>query len=114
MRHPRRFITPFLLVSLGVGVIAWYGIELYRLPHYSEPDIQTSVEANLAMDLARMGPHLKLDDAGVQRLRLQIQQEVNAEIRKEREEPWRGLAVGLACVVIGLGGFALLRTAAPQ
>ena len=109
LKSQRRFITPFLLLSAGLGVSAWYGLALYELPRYSEPEIEVSVEANLAIDLARLGPHLQLDATGRERLRAQIRQEVKSEIARERREPQQGLAVGLACLLFGAASLALLR-----
>ena len=56
-RNPRLFA--FLLIAIGGGVLGYYGEQYRRLPTYTDADIEQSVEANLALDLARMGPHLQ-------------------------------------------------------
>lgn len=106
---PRRYLMPSFFATLGLGLCGWYGLALYELPRYSEQDIALSADANLAMDLSRMGEHLRPDAAGVQRLRVQVEQEVRAEIAREREAPQQGIAMGLLCLVAGLGSFAFAR-----
>lgn len=103
------YLMPFFLLSLGVGLCGWYGMNWYELPRYTEPDIQASVEANLAIDLARMGQHLKPDDAGLARLRASISQEVRAEIDRDKQEAQRGFALGLICLVLAAGSAVLTR-----
>ena len=104
-RNP--MITPFLLFAVGLGLVAWYGAEWYELPRYGEADINASVEANLAIDLGRLGR--TPEAAQLERLRAQIRAEVEADIRKERSESERGLGVGLLCLVLALGHTVLVR-----
>lgn len=100
-RNP--YLLPFLFSAIGLGLIGWYGQTWMDLPRYSDADIELSVEANLAMDLARLGPALKPDDAGVERLRAQIRAEVRADIEQELREAQGGVAAGLICLVLAAG-----------
>lgn len=106
-RNP--LLIPFLFLALGFGLLGWYGLSWYELPRYSESEIETSVEANLAMDLARLGPSMQLDAQRMTQLRTQIRAEVMADIQRERAESERGLGVGLICIVVGLGHAVLMR-----
>lgn len=102
-------LMPFLFFALGLGLLGWYGMTWYELPRYSESDIDGSVAANLAVDLARLGPNLRPDAAGMEKLRGQIRLEVLADIQRERAEAERGLGVGLICLVLALGNAVLVR-----
>lgn len=103
LRNPRLFA--FLLISVGAVVAGWYGERLWRLPAWSEAEIEQSVELNLALDLNRRGPHLQPDQARLDALRASIRAEVEAEVRREREELERWMALGLVLVVLGAGQF---------
>jgi hypothetical protein len=46
-RNPRAFAV--LLAALGAGLVAWYGEQRWRLPAWSEAEIEQSVELNLAL-----------------------------------------------------------------
>lgn len=94
---------PFTLFAVGLGMAGWYGIAWYELPRYSPADIDVSVELNLQMDLRRMGPALQPDALALQRLRTQIRNEVEADIRLERENIQRPFALGLLAMIAGLG-----------
>ena len=100
-RSPRTFAA--LLLSLGMGLCAYYGYEWWQLPAYSEADIEASVELNLQLDLQRRGPHLQPDEAGVARLRELIHREITAEIQQQRERIELRFGVGLIALVLGLG-----------
>jgi hypothetical protein len=108
---PRRqpMLTPFLFFAVGLGLLGWYGLEWRHLPHYDESDIVASVEANLAMDLSRMTPEARQDEALITRLRSDIRLELVADIERERQEVERGLGIGLICLVAAFGNFVLVR-----
>lgn len=103
--HRRRnpFLIPFFLAAAGIGACGWYGLAWYELPHYSEADIEASTTGNLAVDLARRGSQLQPDAESLDRLRAQVRAEIEADIRKEREEVQQGFAVGLMCLVLAAG-----------
>lgn len=107
-RNPRGL--GFLLLAIGLGLIAYYGEQWYRLPTWSEGEIEQSVELNLQMDLARRGPHLQPAGERLEQLRRSIRQEVESEIRRDREglEKWMGL--GLVLLVLGAGQLVYART----
>lgn len=109
LANRRPYVLPFFLISMGLGFTSWYGLALYELPEYSPAEIEASVEANLAIDLARMGSHLRPDAAKLPALRTQIRAELEAEISREREELQQGLTMGLVCLVLALGHFVFTR-----
>jgi hypothetical protein len=101
LRNPR--LLAFLLAAIGLGVAAWHGEQWWRLPAWSETEIAQSVELNLAMELRRRGPHLQPSPERVEALRVALRGEVEAEIRREREQLERWIGFGLVLVVLGLG-----------
>ena len=106
-RNPRAFA--FTLIAAGLGLLAYYGEQWYRLPEWSEAEIEQSVALNLAIDLQRMGPHLRPEGEKLQRLREMVRAEVESEIQRERENLERWLGLGLVLSVLGLGQFAAAR-----
>lgn len=100
-RHP--YIMPFFLASLGVGICGWYGLEWYELPQYTQEDIEASTEANLAIDLQRLGPNLQPDKERLERLRARVREEVEIDIRRQRTSVQRSLSIGLICIVLAMG-----------
>ena len=111
-RNP--YLVPFLIASVGVGLCGWYGPELYRQPQVAPADLETSVDAQLALELARRGPQLQPDAEGQQRLRAQIRAELNAGANHGRYEAQRGLGLGLVCLVLAAGGAVFARQAPRQ
>jgi hypothetical protein len=108
-RNPRALAI--VMMALGIGLTAWYGQEWYELPEWNEAEIAQSVELNLAADVARMGPHLKPEGEKLERLRQMVREEIEGEIRREREllEKWMG--VGLILFVLGFGQWLAFRLA---
>ena len=104
LRNPRALA--FLLAALGLGVAAWYGEQRWRLPAWSEAEIEQSVELNLAVELQRRGPHLQPAPERLEHLRQTLRTEVEAEIRREREQLERWIGFGLVLTVLGLGLWA--------
>jgi hypothetical protein len=102
-RNPRAF--SFVLAAIGLGLVLYYGEQWYRLPQWSETEIEQSVELNLTMDLQRMGPHLRPSGEKLERLRSVVRQEVEAEIRHDRETLERWMGLGLILTVLGAGRF---------
>ena len=111
LRNPRLFA--FLLLSVGGALAIWYGEQWWRLPPWNEAEIEQSVELNLALDLRRRGPHLQPDAARLDALRASIRAEVEAEVRREREELERWMAVGLVLMVLGAGQLVFSRAFRP-
>ena len=103
-RNPR--LLAFLLVAAGIGLAGWYGEQRWRLPAWSEAELEQSVELNLAVELQRRGPHLQPAPERLEQLRRALRAEVEAEIRHERERLERWIGLGLVMVVLGLGLWA--------
>ena len=101
LRNPRAFA--FVLAAVGVGLVAWYGEQRWRLPAWSEAEVEQSVELNLALELQRRGPHLQPAGARLEQLRRDLRAEVEAEIRRERAEPERWIGLGLLLIVLAAG-----------
>lgn len=106
--RPRLQALPVVAAAVGLGLSAYYGEQWYRLPSYSEQDLQASTELNLALDLERRGPTLQLSEQDRDRLRGQIRQEVEADIARERKEVQQGFIGALLMLLFG-GGYLLLR-----
>lgn len=103
-----RLFAYVLLIS-GVALLTWFGEQWYRLPVWTEGEIEQSVELNLAMDLQRLGPNLRPEGEKLARLRQMVRAEVEAEIRKDREQVERWLGLGLICLVFGASQLILQR-----
>lgn len=106
-----RHVTPFFLTALGVGLIGWHAMAWRELPQYDAQQVETAVEGNLALDLARMGPHLQPDAAGVEKLRAQVRSEVEAQIGHERKQAQQGMVAGLICLLLAAGHLLFQRLA---
>ena len=100
-RNPR--FLAFLLIAAGVGLIGYYGEQRWRLPRWSEAEIEQSVELNLALDLQRRGPHLQPSPERLAALRTALRAEVEAEIRRDREQLERWIGFGAILCVLGAG-----------
>jgi len=114
-RNPRAFA--FLLAAIGIGLVAYYGEQRWRLPPWSESEIAQSVELNLALELQRRGPHLQPEAGRLDALRRTLRAEVEAEIRRDRQAPERWIGFGLLLIVVGLGSWlkdALTRRTRPD
>ena len=98
-RNPRVFA--FLLIAVGVGLIGYYGEQRWRLPAWSEAEIEQSVELNLALDLQRRGPYLQPAGERLEQLRDALRAEVRAEIRRDRENLERWIGFGAILCVLG-------------
>lgn len=101
LRNPLLFA--FLMVAVGTGLLGYYGEQRYRLPEWSEAEIEQSVELNLAIELQRRGPHLQPTGERLESLRRTLRAEVEGEIRKDRRELERWIGLGALLVVFGLG-----------
>lgn len=105
---PRLHALPMIATALGLGLGGYYGERWYKLPQYSEQDLQASVELNLLIDLERRGPQLQPAPAERERLRQQIRQEVDADIARERKEVTQGFASAMLMLLFG-GGYLAMR-----
>ena len=115
LRNPRAFA--FLLLAAGLGLVAYYGEQRWRMPAWSEAEIEQSVELNLELELQRRGPHLRPEGERLEQLRRTLRAEVEAEIRRERAGPERWIGLGLLLMVVGAGhglADALKRRAPPH
>ena len=101
LRNPRAFA--FVLAAVGLGLVAFYGEQRWRLPAWSEAEIAQSVELNLALELQQRGPHLQPAGERLDALRRTLRAEIEAEIRRERAEPERWIGLGLLLIVLGAG-----------
>lgn len=99
---------PAALFLAGLGLSLYYGHAWWQLPHYSEADIQQSVELNLAMDLQHLPASARAEPARQQR-RETIEVELREVIRREREETRTACLAGLAALLASLAQMAWLR-----
>ena len=107
LRKSRAFA--FLMAAVGLGLVAYYGEQRWRLPQWSEAEIAQSVELNLAVELQRRGPHLQPAGERLEALRRTLRAEVEAEIRRDRQQLERWIGFGGLLVVFGLSQWLLDR-----
>ena len=100
LRNPR--FLAFILIAIGVGLLTHYGTQWSRLPAWSEAEIEQSVELNLALELQHRGPHLRPDGERLDELRRTLRAEVEAEIRRERQDLERWMGVGAILCMLGV------------
>jgi hypothetical protein len=108
---PRMKLTGFTAAMMMVGVVltGHYGMAWYELPKYSEDDIAISAMLNVQMDLQRQNLRIPPPAAEVERLRLQVRNEIEADIAKAEREIHTGFAVGLVALILGIGQAILSR-----
>jgi hypothetical protein len=111
-RNPN--LLAFLLAAVGFGLAAFYGEQLWRLPAWSEAEIAQSVELNLELEKQHRGPHLQPDGARLEQLRATLRAEVEAEIRRDRQELERWIGLGMVMMVLGLGQWLRSRIDPPR
>jgi hypothetical protein len=111
-RDPRALA--FVLLAVGVGLLGWYGDQWYRLPAWSDSEIEQSVDLNLEIELARRGPLLQPQGERLDQLRGTLRSEIEAQIRLQRQDLERWMAAGLTLCVLGLGAWLRSRHTARQ
>jgi hypothetical protein len=102
-------ILPAMMFAIGLGLAMHQGYTWWRLPSYSEAEIQQSVDLNLALDQQRLGGAAELDDAARDQQRQAVEAEVRSEIARERQEPLQYALTGLGLTLMGLLQLFLLR-----
>ena len=100
-RNPQAFAA--ILMIAGTSLLVYFGEQWYRLPQWSEAEIEQSVELNLALDLKRLGPHLRPSSEKLEHLRRLVRGEVEGQIKRERHALERWIGAGLLLAVLGLG-----------
>lgn len=100
-RNPRAL--PVLMFLGGLGIAGYYALQWYQLPKFSEKEIEQSVELNLALDVARMGPQLKPEGDKLDRLRALVRAEVEGDLNRELKTAQLRFAIGLVAMVFGIG-----------
>ena len=114
MNKPTLSAFPAALFLAGLGLTMNYGYALWKMPAYSETDVEQSVELNLAMDLRRLPPSSALAVSELDRRRATLREEIRTEIRRERREAMQALAGGLGALVLSVGQFVWLRHGASK
>lgn len=109
-RNPRLFA--FVLMAVGVGLLGYFGEQRWRLPEWSEADIEESVELKLAMELHRRGPHLQPTGERLNDLYATVRAETEATIRRERYDIERWIGLGALLCVLGAGRWLVAALAA--
>ena len=105
MQNGLRSRLSFLLAAGGVGLCAYAGQEWYKLPHYSEDDLQASTELNLQMDLGRRDLKTLPTQEQMEQLRRRERSEIDQEIHTAHDDVLTWFAVGLALLVMAGGQF---------
>ncbi|TAJ55766.1 MAG: hypothetical protein EPN60_02970 [Nevskiaceae bacterium] len=110
MSKPKLTALPATLFLVGLGLSLHYGNAWWRLPSYTEEDIAASVELNLAMDLQRGHATTPGGDRGeLAALRGQLDQELRAEIKRERREVMQAFAGGIGALILSVAQMYWLR-----
>ena len=100
-RNPRSL--PVLIFLAGLGIAGYYGLVWYQTPKWSPQEIDRSVELNLAVDIARMGPQLKPEGEKLDKLRALVRAEVEGDLNRELHTAQLRFSVGLVAMVFGIG-----------
>ncbi len=74
--NPR--VLPALLLCMGIGIVLLRGQELKNLQEWSPADIQTAVELNYALDLARTQETRTLSPEEKAQRQARIRQDIEA------------------------------------
>jgi hypothetical protein len=106
-RNP--FGLPVFIFLAGLGIAGYYGLEWRNAPTWTNAEIEQSVDLNLAMDIERMGPHLRPTGAKLDRLRAQVRAEVEHEANKGLKTAQLRFSVGLIAIVVGLVQVVLMK-----
>ena len=94
----------FFILSVGIGICLYYGVEWYELPRYTEADIEQSTVMNMQIDLQRMGDHLRpqtKDD--MELMRAKLRSEIVSSIKEQSDKVHLRFSVGLIALIIGIG-----------
>ncbi len=94
----------FIILSIGIGICLYYGMEWYELPTYTEADIDQSTELNLQYDLQRLGPlsQPKTKDE-LELMRAKVRYEISSSIKEQSDKIHLRFSVGLIALIIGIG-----------
>lgn len=111
---PRFAAIPGLLFAVGLGLMFYYGDLWYRLPSYSEAEIEQSVEINLALAQRRQYVGSVPDSAMLEQQRVDIRSELTDDIALERHQAQGGTAAGLVLLAMGFAQMMLMRRLAAR
>ncbi len=103
-RNPR--VLPALLLCIGLGLGGIRAWELHDMPDWTPQDIETSVELNYMLDLARSrasasDPIPVLPPEEADRRKQAIRQDVLHETRGQRQKLESEMRQGILLVVVG-------------
>lgn len=102
MQGNLRLKLAFLFAAVGGGLLIYGALQWRQLPQYSDQDIDSSIELNLGLDLARLGPDRQPPPDKIEFMRKTIRAEIDAQIAQDRERVQGWLLGGAALLVIGL------------
>lgn len=106
---------PAMLFAVGLGLLFHYGHAWYRLPVYSAAEIEQSVELNLLLEQqGRHASNSALPAGQTEARRAVIEQELRAEIRRERRDAQLGVGTGVILLLTGLAQILILRRMAAR
>lgn len=111
MSKPKLTALPATLFLVGLGLSLHYGHAWWRLPVYTEQELENSVELNLALDLQREHRDQPVSDSELSKRREQLRAEVLALVDAEKKEKQSGLTAGLLMLILCLSYFVWLSRA---
>jgi hypothetical protein len=114
MSKPKLTALPATLFLVGLGLSLHYGHAWWRLPVYTEQELENSVELNLALDLQREHRDQPASDSELAKRREQLRAEVLALVYAEKKEKQSGLTAGLLMLTLSLSYFVWLTRARPR
>jgi|GEM_PF-6321708 len=114
MRSNIRLQIAFLLAAIGGGLLIYGVLQWRQLPQFSEKDLSTSIELNLGIDLARLGPDHAPTPEQIENMRRDIRSEIDAEIASDRDAARGWLLGGTVLLVMALAQILVQRYVVPR
>ena len=94
----------FFILSIGLGICLYYGMEWYELPTYTEAEVNQSTELNLQFDLQRLGPLSQPKNKDeLELMRAKVRYEITSSIKEQSDKVHLRFSVGLIALIIGFG-----------
>jgi hypothetical protein len=105
-RNP--FTIPYFILALGIGLMAYYGDQLYRFEPLSENQLEEQVDQQVIMFMDQRGPHLsRIEGERLQQLRDAIRAEIVARHEAPKEKAQVRFFIGLGALIISFGNFVM-------
>lgn len=104
MRRNVRYHLAILFAVIGLSLSGYGAYKLYRLPVYSEQDLDLAAELNLSIDLARLPPERQPKAEALPQMRAEVRSEISRNLDQQRKLVQSWIQTGLVLV-----GMAILQ-----